>query len=100
ASAQQFWDGSTTIADGTIHGGTGDWNTTNTNTNWTNSTGTVNNAYSDFADVVFSGATGVVTLGSNITTNGDFSVTFSTDGYVINPGNGFSLETFSGFTVD
>ena len=49
--------------------------------------------------MIFSGAAGIVTLNSNITSNS--SVRFSTDGYVINRANGFVLNIAPGFfTVD
>src|SRR5580704_11714127 len=96
ASAQQFWDGTFTVFDSIIHGGSGTWDTTTTN--WTNAT-TTNHAYQNFTDVIFSGAAGVVTLGSNITTNGATFIDFSSDGYVVNP-NGFVLQLFPFFTVD
>ena len=38
--ATQYWDGTNTVADGTIHGGSGTWD--NVTTNWTNADGTVN----------------------------------------------------------
>ena len=37
--------------------------------NWTDATGTTQSTYSETTDAVFSEATGVVTLGSNVTTN-------------------------------
>jgi fibronectin-binding autotransporter adhesin len=77
----QFWDGTNTVADGTIHGGSGTWDTTTTN--WTNLDAKVNAPWqSGFA--IFEGAAGTVTLGANI----DFiGLQFVTTGYVITAGN-------------
>jgi len=97
ASAQQFWDGPFTTPDHILHGGSGTWDIVTTN--WTDGTGSTNNVYDNGTDVIFSGAAGVVTLGSNITTNGAAFIDFSSDGYVVNP-NGFVLQLFPGFTVD
>ena len=69
-------------------------------TNWTNADGTVNSAYDETIDMVFSGATGTVTLGSNIIINGN-SALFSTDGYVVtSTGEAVVLETTPTITVN
>ena len=97
ASAQQFWDGPFTARDFVVHGGSGTWDTTTTN--WTNAGGTTNLPYNNGTDVIFSGAAGVVTLGSNITNNGATFIDFLSNGYVVNP-NGFVLQLFPVFAVD
>jgi autotransporter-associated beta strand protein len=72
-----FWDGTVTVADGIIHGGTGTWN--NTTTNWTDAAATVNAPWRNgFA--VFEGTAGTVTLGDTIRTSG---MQFMSDGYTI-----------------
>jgi autotransporter-associated beta strand protein len=73
----QFWDGTNTIADGTIHGGNGTWD--NGTTNWTNANATDNASWHNgFA--TFAGAAGTVILGSNIALVG---MDFVTTGYTI-----------------
>ena len=75
--ATQFWDGSNTVADGIIHGGSGTWNTTTTN--WTNASATANAPWQNgFA--VFEGTAGTVSLGNNIHISG---MQFITNGYTI-----------------
>ncbi len=82
--AQQFWIG-----------GTGTWDTTTPN--WGNAPGVGGSVYNTSTPVIFSGAAGVVTIGSNITTN-NISVSFAVDGYVINS-NGFELNAVSNLPV-
>jgi fibronectin-binding autotransporter adhesin len=94
ASAQQFWDGPHND-NTTIEGGTGIWSTGNPN--WANAAGIGGFDYNENTDVIFSGATGIVTLGSNITTNSN-AVSFATDGYVINP-DGFALTIVDSLTI-
>ena len=73
----QFWDGTTTTADGIIHGGSGTWD--NVTTNWTNLDAKVNAGWQNgFA--IFEGTAGTVTLGANISFIG---MQFITDGYTI-----------------
>jgi autotransporter-associated beta strand protein len=73
----QFWDGSVTVADGIIHGGSGTWN--NTATNWTRADARVNAPWQNgFA--IFAGTAGTVTLGDNIRFGG---MQFMTNGYTI-----------------
>ena len=84
---QQFWDGPH-LDNNTIEGGTGTWN--NSNPNWANINGIGGNVYSSTSDVIFSGAAGIVTLGSPIQIINS-SIRFSTDSYVVNP-NGFVLN--------
>ena len=75
--ANQFWNGSFTSPDGTIHGGSGTWN--NSATNWTNVDATVSAPWqSGFS--IFAGATGTVALGDNIRIGG---MQFMTGGYTI-----------------
>ncbi|MBV9874013.1 MAG: autotransporter domain-containing protein [Verrucomicrobia bacterium] len=77
----QFWDGSNTVADGAIHGGSGTWD--NATTNWTTVDGGVNTHWqSGFA--IFEGTAGTVTLGSNINIIG---MQFVTTGYLITAGS-------------
>lgn len=82
----QFWDGQGAPANGGIEGGSGVWNSSNTD--WTTTQGHVNESWQNgFA--VFQGQAGTVTLGETIRSNG---LQFRTDGYVIQ-GNGFTLQS-------
>jgi len=71
----QFWDGAASVPDGLIAGGSGSWDSTNTN--WTDSYGVLNQSWrSQFA--VFQGYAGTVTVKGEQTVNG---MQFMTDGY-------------------
>ena len=83
--AQQYWDGTTTTGNGSIHGGTGNWNTTTTN--WTNIAGTTNTNWKNDG-AVFGGTAGTVTLTSAITAQ---QLTFNTTGYVLAGTNTLTL---------
>ena len=74
----QFWDGTNTINDSTIHGGNGTWIDFAT-TNWTDAAGTTNQAWQN-GIAIFTAAPGIVTLGSDILYQG---IEFSTDGYSV-----------------
>jgi fibronectin-binding autotransporter adhesin len=83
----QFWDGSNTVNDGTVHGGNGTWINFVTN-NFTNAKGTVNEAWQNgFA--IFTAAPGTVTLGGDILYQG---MEFSSDGYTIVGADAFALH--------
>ena len=73
----QFWDGSNTIFDGTVHGGSGTWN--NFTTNFTDA-GVIANQSWQNGIAVFSAAPGTVTLGDDIQFQG---MQFTADGYTI-----------------
>jgi len=95
-AAGLYWDGSTMVGDGIVHGGTGTWNAANTN--WTNAGGTANQAWLQGSDAVFSGAAGTVTLGFTATVG---NLTFATNGYTISGNtivmsNGTVIDTGSG----
>ncbi|MHA6193129.1 autotransporter-associated beta strand repeat-containing protein [Pseudomonas wadenswilerensis] len=72
-----FWDGISTVSDGTIQGGSGNWD--GTTTNWTKLDGTGNRKWnSKFA--VFQGAAGTVTVDGSQSVTG---LQFLTDGYTL-----------------
>ncbi len=83
ASAAQYWDGPNTtpqgIPDGT--GGTGVWDAATTN--WTNVSGNANAAWDDTVRAVFAGTGGTVTIADGFTASAP-SLTFQTDGYILN----------------
>ena len=86
-----FWDGAAGPKNnGAINGGTGVWQNSTGNDNWTNASGAVNAAYSDGAFAVFGGTAGTVTVDDGL---GEVSVAgmqFASDGYVIT-GDGIAL---------
>ncbi|MEP6668965.1 MAG: autotransporter-associated beta strand repeat-containing protein [Chthoniobacter sp.] len=60
-----YWNGAHTTPNGTVNGGTGTWNTTTTN--WTDVNGNSSGAWANGSVAHFTGASGTVTLGANIT---------------------------------
>ena len=90
----EYWDGTNAVETGTVNGGSGTWNTANTN--WTNVNGNVNSVWSPgFA--VFEGAAGTVTLAANMTITG---LQFVTDGYLITTTNGSVLTASTGTILE
>ena len=89
----QFWDGSHTTFDGTVHGGSGIWD--NFTTNFTNGTAAPNQAWQNgVAD--FSAAPGTVTLGADILFQG---IQFSIDGYTVAGAGTFALHPTGTATI-
>lgn len=81
-----FWDGGNMAnhGNGAIDGGTGTWNTANTN--WADQDGTLHGAWSDGQFAIFSGTAGTVTVdnsGGDIVVDG---MQFAVDGYRIEGG--------------
>ncbi len=93
----QFFDGSDTMGDGTIDGGSGSWNLTDTN--WTDANGEFNAGWNDNFAVFGGGAGGTVTVDDAITFTG---IQFITDGYTIGAGTGALTisEDATAFRVD
>ncbi len=88
-----YWNGETTTADGTIHGGSGIWTNNSEQTNWT--TSTANQARSwDSTFAVFSVAGGDVTIAGTVSATG---VQFMVDGYTVDEGT-LTLASTSGQT--
>ena len=85
-----FWDGSQTSPNGTVEGGSGTWNASDTN--WTNSNGTLNHTWAgDFA--VFQGTAGTVSVdGTQLFTG----MQFLTDGYNVVNGTSGLLTAVNG----
>lgn len=86
----RYWDGSQTIANGVVDGGSGIWSAVGTN--WTDANGLVNQPWvGDFA--VFQGTAGTVTVNGTQAFTG---MQFLTDGYnVVNDAAG-QLTAFNG----
>ena len=88
-----YWNGTVTTADGTVHGGMGNWD--NMTTNWTDPTGATSSAWQGI-NGVFSGTAGTVTL----TQDTPFAaLEFSTSGYVITASGGVGLNVNGGATI-
>ncbi|WP_095152643.1 autotransporter-associated beta strand repeat-containing protein [Pseudomonas sp. Irchel s3b5] len=86
----RYWDGSQTIANGVVDGGSGTWNASGTN--WTDANGLVNQPWAgDFA--VFQGAAGTVTVNGTQLFNG---MQFLTDGYNLVNGASGQLTAVNG----
>ena len=79
----QFWDGTASSGDGTIHGGSGTWTTAGTNTNWTTPNGAINASWQGGFGI-FDGTAQTVTAATPVSYQG---LQFSTTGYeVAGPG--------------
>ena len=87
AGANQYWDGAGPFGNGTVNGGIGVWNATNTN--WTDQNGNAVEAWGEqFA--IFRGAAGAVTVEGSQAFTG---MQFLTSGYEIVAGTGGELVT-------
>ena len=79
-----FWDG---VAgpknNGAINGGSGVWQNSTGNDNWTDANGLVNAAYSDASFAVFGGTAGTVTVDNSLGAVSAAGMQFATSGYVI-----------------
>ncbi len=89
----QFWNGSTTTANGTVNGGTGSWTNSAATTNWTDATGTFAESWASGSNAVFSGTAGTATVNDAITYR---TLQFSTTGYVVAAGTGALTATGPG----
>jgi autotransporter-associated beta strand protein len=102
-ASMQYWDGSTTTADGSVHGGSGTWSADPGNTDWTDSSGGTNSASADGGNMIFGTVGGTVTVSGNH--NFD-SLQFITDGYTLNggtldllTGNSNEVRVLDGYTA-
>ncbi|OWT74341.1 MULTISPECIES: autotransporter-associated beta strand repeat-containing protein [unclassified Achromobacter] len=80
----QFWNGSKTLADGQISGGSGTWGT---GTNWTDAAGTTSQTWND-RYAAFAGTGGTVTVDGAKTVTG---MQFLSDGYTLAGGAGAEI---------
>ncbi|ALM85474.1 hypothetical protein ASB57_23125 [Bordetella sp. N] len=80
----QFWNGSKTLADGQISGGTGTWGTA---TNWTDAAGSTSQTWND-RYAAFAGVGGTVTVDGAKTVTG---LQFLSDGYTLTGGAGAEI---------
>ncbi|KAG1219540.1 hypothetical protein G6F35_007406 [Rhizopus arrhizus] len=93
-----YWDGNTagTHANGAVNGGSGVWNTANSN--WTTSDGASNGAFKTPSLATFKGTAGVVTVDATAGAIGVKGMTIGTDGYVIQ-GDSIALQGGSQTTI-
>ncbi len=96
AAAQTLeWDANGATSNGTVEGGTGDWD--DTTANWTSDAGTTNETWTDGSNAVFGGTAGTVTV---VGTQDVENITFQTGGYTVtggalnytNSGNGITTS--------
>jgi outer membrane autotransporter protein len=96
--AMQFWDGTNTVASGSVNGGAGSW--ASFGTNWTTSTGSANAGWGGSVGV-FAGSTGgAVTVAG---TQSFDTLQFSTNGYTLSGGTlaiAPASGTLSTFNID
>jgi len=88
--ALNFWDGPNGHANNTVDGGTGVWQNSAGNNNWTDQTGQVNAPYADNQFAIFMGTPGTVTVDNslgNVTSSG---MQFAVNGYTVT-GNPITL---------
>ncbi|HSI13013.1 MAG TPA: autotransporter-associated beta strand repeat-containing protein, partial [Chthoniobacter sp.] len=94
ASADQYWDGTTTGGSGAANGqgGSGTWDSSTTN--WVDSAGNNPTTFDPSQTSIFSTTGGTITLGNDITFT---TLRFDVDGYSIDAGGGpFKLAANSG----
>jgi fibronectin-binding autotransporter adhesin len=83
-----FWDGAAgPKLDGQVNGGNGVWQNSTGNDNWTDITGTFNNAYSDGSFAVFMAAPGTVTVDNGLGAVSVSGMQFASNGYSITGGD-------------
>ncbi|MET3654913.1 outer membrane autotransporter protein, partial [Dyella japonica] len=79
-----FWDGATTPRNnGVVDGGTGVWQSSAGNDNWTNITGIINAPYADGTVAIFAGSPGTVTVDNSLGAVVSGGMQFATNGYVL-----------------
>lgn len=79
-----YWDGAAGPKfDNVINGGTGIWQNSLGNNNWTDASGAVNAAFTDNAVAIFGGSAGTVTVDNGSGAVGVTGMQFATTGYVI-----------------
>ncbi|PZQ83595.1 MAG: autotransporter outer membrane beta-barrel domain-containing protein [Ancylobacter novellus] len=81
-----WWNGTTTLGDGTVHGGTADWDVAAATTNWTNEAGTGTSAWTQDGMAIFAGSAGTVSI-TGSTMPQAAAMEFLTDGYSLTGGS-------------
>jgi fibronectin-binding autotransporter adhesin len=78
-----FWDGPNGHGNGTIDGGSGLWQSSGGNDNWTDQTGQYNAPHAENQFAIFSGTPGTVTVDNTAGTPISSGMQFAVDGYTI-----------------
>ncbi|WGT61328.1 autotransporter outer membrane beta-barrel domain-containing protein [Variovorax paradoxus] len=79
-----FWDGGAgPLNNGTVNGGSGIWQASAGNANWTELTGTINAPYADGTFAIFAGAPGTVTVDNSAGAVVSGGMQFAASGYVV-----------------
>ncbi|MEI6486416.1 MAG: autotransporter-associated beta strand repeat-containing protein [Sphingomonadales bacterium] len=94
ALQDRYWDGTGPFGNNAVDGGSGTWSAAGTN--WTNSTGSSTASWVNGRNAIFTNTGGTVLVDGNFTFN---KLTFSADGYVLNPAVGATLGSTAG-TID
>ncbi len=76
-----FWDGPTGHGNSTVDGGTGVWQASGGNDNWTDQTGQYNAPYKDSQFGIFMGTPGTVTVDNTLGPVTSSGMQFAVDGY-------------------
>ncbi|WP_052949531.1 autotransporter-associated beta strand repeat-containing protein [Dyella japonica] len=78
-----FWDGPNGHTNNTVDGGSGVWQNSAGNNNWTSQTGQVNASYTDGVFSIFMGAPGTVTVDNTLGTVTSSGMQFAVNGYTV-----------------
>ncbi|WP_010415237.1 autotransporter-associated beta strand repeat-containing protein [Citromicrobium sp. JLT1363] len=81
--AFSFWDGSSGANNDAVDGGSGIWQNSAGNRNWTDAAGALNGTYDDGTFAIFQGAAGTVTIDNSLGAVTASGLQFATDGYVV-----------------
>ncbi len=76
-----FWDGPNGPANNSVNGGSGVWQNSAGNNNWTGQNGQVNAPYADGQFAIFTGAPGTVTVDNSLGAVTSSGMQFAVDGY-------------------
>ncbi|MFL9998905.1 autotransporter outer membrane beta-barrel domain-containing protein [Paraburkholderia sediminicola] len=84
-----FWDGAAPANrnNGVVDGGTGTWQNSSGNDNWTTASGALNAPFTDASFAVFDGAAATVSVDNSLGQVSAAGMQFSTNGYRISGGN-------------
>ncbi|MEL7687971.1 autotransporter-associated beta strand repeat-containing protein [Citromicrobium bathyomarinum] len=79
--AFSFWDGSSGANNDAVDGGSGIWQNSAGNRNWTDATGALNGTYGDGTFAIFQGVAGTVSIDNSLGAVTASGLQFVTDGY-------------------
>ena len=81
--ALNFWDGTGPKTNSVVNGGSGTWQNSAGNNNWTDATGSVNAVFTDGAFAIFSATPGTVTVDNSLGQVSASGMQFASNGYVV-----------------